>query len=285
MNSTGISVEAVLANGGWLLDDAPARHAANPESFWMPPAEDVARLGPGATARLTFALADQADPIRDGVDPYDDLGRPNLVVSFERMWLWVDKADGDEFVGVLQNTPIATHTRLVPGARIRFARSDVIDLDLEPPTELASELAAMANRGFPVLDEAAVRRPEDPTRAPTVAPSQAEVCATHGTRIERPWDFSRCLVGGGVADGVWPLFGARFPPTPQRRDCGWIFWATHRDMDEAAAADGFDALDVAQLRTRHGELWKYLALPPGWAVVLGADGYTDIYEDPELLED
>lgn len=52
-------------------------------------------------------------------------------------------------------------------------------------------------------------------------------------------------------------------------------------MEEAAAQDGFDVIEVAQVKGRSPVAWKYLALPPGWAFVLGEDGY----EDPGAFED
>lgn len=283
-------MDQLMAHGGWLLDDAQARHAADPGTFSMPSAEDLARLAPGTTARLLFQIADQADPVVDGLDPYDDAGHPNLVVAHERMWVWVESVSGTgddaELIGVLMHMPVATHSRLVPGAQVRFRRGDVIDLDLAPPVEMADELEAMALLGRPRLDLDAVTAPEDPQRDPTIAPSQAEVCARYGVRPERPSPSSlvRCLVGRTVAEGVWPLYGARWPPTPQRWDCGWAIWATHADMDEALEADGFDAVAITDLEVRSQTAWRYLALPPGWAFVLDREGVEDVYQDPELLE-
>lgn len=291
MRTGAASVDQLMAHGGWLLDDVQARHAAAPDTFWMPSAEQLAELAPGSTARLIFQVADQADPVVDGLDPYDDAGRPNLVVAHERMWVWIESVagvgDDAELVGVLMNMPVATHSRLVPGARIRFRLRDVIDVDLVPPVDMADELEAMAELGRPRLDLDAMTAPEDPQRDPTIAPSQAEVCNRFGVRPERPSPTTavRCILGRTVADGVWPLFGARWPPTPERADCGWAIWATHADMDEALEADGFDAVAITDVKARNETAWRYLALPPGWAFVLGPDGFEDVYQDPELLEE
>lgn len=283
-------MEELIAHGGWRIDDAQARHAASPDTFWLPPADQLSRLAPGASVRIIFQIADQADPVVDGLDPYDAAGRPNLVVAHERMWLWVESVVGGgneaELVGILMNLPVATHSRLVPGARVRFRPRDVIDLDLDPPMPMRDDLAAMADSGRPVLDLDAATVPEDPLRDPTIAPSQAEVCARFGVRPERPSPvpFVRGLVGRTVAEGAWPLYGARWPPTPERSDCGWVIWAGHRDMDEALEADGFDAVPVTDLYRRSPIAWRHLALPPGWAFVFEADGSEDVYQDPELLD-
>lgn len=285
------SVEQLLAHGGWALDDAQVRHAANPDSFWLPPADQLSRLVPGTTARLIFEVLDQADPVVDQQDPYDAHGDPNLVVAHERMWVWVDSVSGDgpdaDLVGVLMNLPVATHSRLVPGAQVRFRRRDVIDLQLEPPVRMADETAAMTESGFPVLAPDVVEAPEDPRRDPTIAPSQAEVCARYGVRPHRPspTPFVRCLVGRSVADGVWPVFGVRSRPHPDRSDCGWSIWAVESDMQDVVDADGFEVVPVQEVKTRNRDAWRYLALPPGWAFVLGPDGFEDVYQDPDLLDE
>ena len=62
-------VERVLAHGGWELDDAQARHAANPDTFWLPSDDELDGLVPGTCARLIFTTTDLADPVRDGAEP------------------------------------------------------------------------------------------------------------------------------------------------------------------------------------------------------------------------
>ncbi len=277
-------VARLLGRGGWALDDVQARHAANPDTFWLPSDEQLAALAEGTTVRLIFALVDQADRVRDSLPPYRDNGSPNLVVHCERMWLWVERVLGDDLIGILQNRPTATHTRLVPGARVRFRRRDVIDLDLEPKVAMRAELDAMAELGFPMLDEEACLAAEDPRRMPTIASSQAEVCAKAGVKPERPWAFSRCLIGCCVQPGTWPIFATRGEPRPDRRDSGWTVWAGDPDMGVAAKKHGFDIVEVGQLFERHRAAWNHLALPPGWAFVLGDNGYVDVYQDPEILK-
>ena len=277
-------IAALLARGGWDLGDAQARHRANPDSFWLPPDEELARIAPGSQVRLIFRLLDQADLVRDGVEPYGPTGAPNLTIQFERMWLWVERLDGEALVGILDNLPMATHARLAPGARVRFRRRDVIDLEPAPSTTMEDELKVMASLGFHVLGEQAVLAPEDPHRAPSIAPSQQEACARAGVRPERPWLFSRALVGKGVQPGRFPIRGGRFRPNPDKGDCGWVLFSEGPDMETAAKQEGFELVEIGQLHGRHREAWSHLALPPGWAFVLGPDGYEDVYRDPGLLE-
>ena len=275
------TVDGLIARGGWGLDDVQARGRANPDTFWLPPEEDLARIVVGSAVRLIFAVVDQADTVRDGRSPYGPTGAPELTVHYERMWLWVERLEGDDIVGVLQNVPVATHTRLVPNARVRFRRSDVIDIQHVPPVSMWSEIEALAKIGFPHLDESAVLRPEDPLRDPSISPTQAEVCRRFGTRPERPWAFARCLVGRQVTIDSPVLYGvhARSHRDPKQQDCGWAIWSADPDMGVAAKKEGFDIVDVGSLYDRHPRVWAYLALPTGWAFVLGAAGHEDVYQD------
>lgn len=271
-------LDRLLSHGGWELDDAQARHREHPDTFKLPPPELLAKLRPGHSVRLVFALLDLADVVRDGLEPYSARGVPRLVVQHERMWLWLEREDGDALVGVLMNTPASTHSRLLPGARVRFQKKDVIDLELEPPVDMRSELKAMEALGFPLLDEAAAREPEDPKRLPTLSADQLEVCRRHAVKPQRPWAFARALVGGSVRPDTWPVYGARAQPRRDRGDCGWTFWTGDPDMSKAAKKSKFQIIDVARVGEHCPAVIPYLALPPGWAFVLGPDGFADVYE-------
>jgi len=283
------TVAELLAHGGWLLDDARARAAANPDTFHLPRDETLARVVPGTQVRVIVQVADQADPVIDGLDPYDADGRPNLVVGHERVWLWVLSLDGPDLdasvLGVLANDPVATHTRLRPGAQLRVPLRQVIDVVLEPRVSMADELSAMAELGFPLRAEAETVAPEDPLRLPTIDPAMADVAAHLGVRPERPYPapFVRALIGRTVADGVRPLYGGRGRPRPDRGDSGWTIWAGEPDMHAASERDGFDIVPIPEVRARSREVWSFLALPPGWAFVLAPDDTVDLYEDPDLL--
>jgi hypothetical protein len=237
-------------------------------------------------ARLLFQLADQADPVRHGISPYDAEGNPNLVVSAERMWVWIEALTGHgagaSAVGVLMNQPISTHSRLAPGARVRFRLTDVIDFETKPSVAMDEELEWARNHGLRLLDVDEVTAPENPHRDPTIDPGQAEVCARYNVRPHRPTPspLVRCVIARSLTDGAWPVYGARGHPDPERADCGWTIWCDELDMSDAAR---LEVVALPEVWDRNRSAWNYLALPPGWAFVIGPDGHEDVYEDPELL--
>lgn len=92
------------------------------------------------------------------------------------------------------------------------------------------------------------------------------------------------LLGSGVVPGRFPIYGARTRPNADRGDCGWTIWSGDPDLEKASKVEEFDVVEVRALFDRHRPAWEHLALPPGWAFVLGPDGYEDVYEDPAALE-
>ncbi|MGV3620670.1 MAG: immunity protein Imm33 domain-containing protein [Archangium sp.] len=272
-------LERLLSRGGWELDDAQARARENPKTFKLPSPKVLAKLKPGHSVRLIFKVLDLADMVRDGLEPYSDRGVPQLVIQYERMWLWLEREQGDELVGVLMNTPASTHSRLLPGARVHFAKTDVIDLDLEPPVDMKTELKAMEELGFPLLDEKSVLKAEDPKRLPSISDAQFAICKKKKVKPQRPWAFGRALMGGSLQPDVWPVYGVRSHPRPDRGDCGWTFWTGDSDMSRAAKKSKFEIIEVQAIGERCPAVVPYLALPPGWAFVLGPDGYADVYEN------
>lgn len=288
MRSGAASVDELLAHGGWMIDDAQARHAANPTSFLLPQPETLARVVPGTMVRAIFMVLDQADPVIDQVDAYDEHDHPNLVVSHEPLWLWVLSVEGSaaegEILGVVADLPKASFTRLMPGAEVRVPLAQVIDVDLAPKSPMESELQAQLDLGFERHSVEEVLAPEDPTRMPSLPPAMAKVAADHGVLPQRPYPAPtvRLLVGKTLKAGVRPIFGGRLQPNAERGDCGWTIWATHPDLGHAGEIDGFEPLSVTDLPDRCPEAWPFLALPPGWAFVLGPDGHIEVYQSEEL---
>ncbi|MFI6763421.1 hypothetical protein ACIBF5_30230 [Micromonospora sp. NPDC050417] len=75
-----------------------------------------------------------------------------------------------------------------------------------------------------------------------------------------------------------PLHALRHPVSGQGN--GWFVWrGSEIPQDED---DFFATLHVAHLRDHAPELMPYLALPPGWRVLL-APGHEDVWYDPDLL--
>jgi hypothetical protein len=277
-----LSIDDLLSRGGWELDDVQARHAEHPDTFSLPPREELDALRRGCLARLIFRLVDQADPVRDEMAPYDGEGRPQLITWCERMLVWVQERDGDDFVGILKHFPVSSHTALIAGSRVRFQARDVIEVDCRPEEPMDSELAILRDVGFPVLELEESLRPVDPARRREVDDEQERVCAAAGVLPELPFVLSGALATPSVfKPDRWPLYGGRFAPKPEQNHCGWMLYRRVADSGDIPRRDRLRVTPFADFDETRA--WPYLALPPGWAFVLDADGHEDVYFDSDLL--
>lgn len=290
MRTGAASIDELLAHGGWAIDDAAARAAANPGRFLLPRPETLARIEPGMQIAAIFLVLDQADPVVDGIEPWGADGRPRLVVGHERLWLWVRAVGGTgddaSVIGVIADDPIATHTRLRAGAQVRVSLGRIVDVVLEPPVPMDEELDAMQQLGHPLIALEETVRPEDPTRPPTIDPSMAALAVHHGVRPERPYPAPvvRAMLGRTAVHGARPIFGGRARPNPERGDSGWTIWAGSPDLHEAVDRDGLDIVGIPEIRSRCRDAWPFLALPPGWAFSISPDDQVTVLEDPALLD-
>jgi hypothetical protein len=97
-----------VAEGVWYtLDDGEERNRQDPTTFLIPPREARENLEPGQIVKLLFAIT---------------AGGGEQV---ERMWVVVNRRDGTEYVGALDNQPTATD-RMRPGMEVRFQPRHVI---------------------------------------------------------------------------------------------------------------------------------------------------------------
>lgn len=281
-------VEELLDGGGWMLSDPHPRRAANPETFELPDASALSAVLPGHTIRAIFEIVELADASIDERPPWNEDGTPNLIVGHERMWLWVHdvavNASEPVFVGILQNVPVGSHTRLEPGMTVLVPAHMVIEIDDEPPVAMSEHLTHLAAAGFPL------RPPEDATGPiprgwePVIAPAQTEVCRRFGVRPERPAPhLTQFVVSENLTPGANPVYGARFRPKPGRGDSGWMIWAELPDLDDERLGP-LSIITLGELMDRRADVFRYLALPPGWAFVLGDGGFEDVYQDHELLD-
>lgn len=79
-----MSQPATLDRDGWQLESAEARHAANPDIFWIPPRAQREGLQPGDGAKLLFQIeSEETTGIERGV---------------ERMWVIVRCRVGSLYV-------------------------------------------------------------------------------------------------------------------------------------------------------------------------------------------
>ena len=91
------------------IDDPRPIAAESPYTFFLPSPEELAALAPGDFAKLIF--------------------RPNSGSrkwGAERMWVKIDRVDGDALEGTLENEP-EDMPDLHFGDPIRFRRTDVVD--------------------------------------------------------------------------------------------------------------------------------------------------------------
>jgi hypothetical protein len=113
---------------GWSLDDGEERHAAAPETFWIPGLEARRGLYPGCGVKLMFRIDAPEGP------------------EVERMWVVVTQrfGDGEAYLGVLDNTPYSASARgrLEPGFELPFEPRHVIDID--NPSDATMRIARTA---------------------------------------------------------------------------------------------------------------------------------------------
>jgi hypothetical protein len=108
---------------------------------------------------------------------------------------------------------------------------------------------------------------------------QRDVCRRLGVAPLLPEPGTMIGIAPSRGQGVQPLNALRHPPQGQSN--GWYVWrggAIPRDQD-----DFFVPSHVEHLVDRVPELVPYLALPPGWGVVLAPD-YEDLWYDAGPLD-
>ena len=107
---------------------------------------------------------------------------------------------------------------------------------------------------------------------------QGRVCQRFGVEPVLPQPGTMVGIAPSRERGLLPLNALRHPPQGQSN--GWYVWrggAIPRDQD-----DFFVPSHVEHLEDHAPELVPYLALPPGWGVVLAPD-YVDVWYDEDLL--
>lgn len=112
---------------GWCLENAEARHAAAPDTFWIPETERRESLEVGDLAKLIFRIS---------VDNEDEN------VSVERMWGLVRALTPSGYLGVLDNEPdaIAENEEFWLGTELPFAAEHVINIEERDANTIALAL-------------------------------------------------------------------------------------------------------------------------------------------------
>ncbi len=96
---------AKLDVDGWELESAEDRHALTPDTFHIPSREERVSLESGQRVQLLFRM------VVEGADPPD--------IMCEKMWVTIDEAAPDGYVGTLDSMP-ASSGKLSPGEVIKF---------------------------------------------------------------------------------------------------------------------------------------------------------------------
>ena len=106
-------------------------------------------------------------------------------------------------------------------------------------------------------------------------PSQAETCERFGSVFSPPGEDES--VGIALATlSLLPLNALRQPT--EGGTCGWYIWGgEYSDNPEF-----FQPLHIHHLVAHAPALIPYLALAPGWRVLL-APGHEDVWYDPALI--
>jgi hypothetical protein len=105
---------------------------------------------------------------------------------------------------------------------------------------------------------------------------QRNVCERFGAEYAPPEASQKVGISLASLENV-PLHAVRL--SPENGTCGWYIYGGVYSTD----ADFYQALHVGHLIERCPNILPYLALPPGWRVLLAPD-YEDVWFDGELLK-
>lgn len=109
-----------------------------------------------------------------------------------------------------------------------------------------------------------------------ISEQQQEVCDEYSAKAVEC--DSTLKAGIALATiGQLPLNALRHPPTATTT--GWYVWGGQLSDDP----EFFDAMHAAHLGDHVPELVRYLALPPGWRVLI-APGQVDVWFDQSITE-
>ena len=111
---------------------------------------------------------------------------------------------------------------------------------------------------------------------PASVAEQLAVCARFDAEPV-PCDGLKAGVSRSIRSDSQPLHGLRHPLGPGTS--GWFFWTG--DLPESD--DFFEPVHVDHLEELRPEVVPYLALPPGWRILLAPD-YEDVWFDASLLD-
>jgi len=107
--------------------------------------------------------------------------------------------------------------------------------------------------------------------------STLEVCARYGSEFSPPGSSQKIGIALGTLHAL-PLNALRHPP--DEGTCGWYIWGGGEMLQDR---DFFQPLHVEHIEKYCPNLQPFLALAPGWRVLLAPE-QTEVWFDDELLK-
>lgn len=107
--------------------------------------------------------------------------------------------------------------------------------------------------------------------------SQEWICKKFGVPFLPPDLDLKIGISEWALQSRKPFHGLRHPM--EKDTLGWYFWSGEFEERD----DFFRPLHAVHLIESHPWLLQYLALPPGWRLLI-AEGYEDIWYDEKLLK-
>jgi hypothetical protein len=111
-----------------------------------------------------------------------------------------------------------------------------------------------------------------------LAHAQREICTRWKVTPVPILPDTKVGIARNVHEDLEPLNALRHPP--ESGTSGWFIW---RGESLSTDADFFLPMHASHLDEILPMIVPYLALPPGWRVLL-APGYEDVWEDSSLLD-
>jgi hypothetical protein len=105
--------------------------------------------------------------------------------------------------------------------------------------------------------------------------SQSDTCKQFGSLFQPPAEDDRLGIALSTLSQL-PINAIRY--SPEHGTCGWYIWGGELSDDP----EFFQSLHVHHLVEHAPNLVPYLALAPGWRVLL-APAQTDVWYDPTLI--
>ena len=109
-----------------------------------------------------------------------------------------------------------------------------------------------------------------------MAISPQEICARYGSEFSPPEPSQKLGIAFGSLN-AFPLNALRHPP--ENGTCGWYIWG---GTEMSQSAEFFQPLHASHLAEYCPSLLPFLALAPGWRVLLAPE-QTEVWFDENLL--